>query len=494
MKKILSLLLLSALCLSLAACGDVVISGSAPSAVPGGTAPADGDRVTVTMNGSSASCDGSGVAIHERSITITSAGTYLLTGSLEEGQLTVNTGEDVKTDVTLILSDLTMTNSAGAVISVERAKNVYLVLADGTVNTLTSGTEATMAAVNDSSSGAAIFSESDLKISGGGSLTVNGLINNGITCKDDLDIDSGELVITAANNGIKGSESVSVTGGSITVTAGNDGIKSSSAVKEGKGYVTVEGGTITVCCGGDGISAETSLSVHGGDVSVTTTGDAALVSCKALKSNTELVISGGNLVLSADDHCIRGETGVTVSGGVIEAESLSGKAILSRGDISLEGGVMALTAGEDGIASDTAISMLGGTATVSAVKDGLHAGVKSTGFGAVSGSFTQTGGTLLISAGTDPVDAQALFAIDGGTFFAVGSGSNRRTPTGSQVCLLAALSGVADTELTVSGGASASMIPQRSFSFVLYSEASLTAGGSYTAAQGALNAAATSVS
>jgi len=254
MKKGLVILLVCALCFaSLAGCGDIEIGSvpapapsSAPAAAdasPAGNGIAEGGVSVITLTGDGAEVAGGGVSVSGSVVTIASPGEYSVSGHLDNGCIVVNTGE-VKGDVRLTLANASVTCLDGAAICAEQVKNLDLVLEDGTENRLVSGTEGVepVAKVD----GAAIFSEDDLDILGGGSLAVFGYLNNGITCKDDLDIQDGTITVTAVNNGVKGSESVEIYGGSVTIRAGNDGLKATSAKKEGKGFVSIEGGSLDI--------------------------------------------------------------------------------------------------------------------------------------------------------------------------------------------------------------------------------------------------------
>ena len=103
---------------------------------------------------------------------------------------------------------------------------------------------------------AAVFSNDDLVFEGTGSLTVNGNFNNGIASSDDIDINGGNITVTAVNNGIKGKDSVVIVNGTVTVNAGGDGIQSDNDEDPEKGYVTIAGGTLDVTAASDGIQAE----------------------------------------------------------------------------------------------------------------------------------------------------------------------------------------------------------------------------------------------
>ena len=265
MKKLLSLLLLSCLLL-LCGCGAEVSAPAEPAETAAASA-ADPAETVIVLAGDHAEIRGGGASAEGSTVTISTVGSYRLSGTLEAGQIIVDTGEDA-VNVTLILDGADIANADGPALCVRQAKNLYLQLADGSVNSLRSGVEADLASYDETRSGAALFAEDDLIIEGGGSLSIYGYRNNGVTCKDDLEIRGGTLTVTAANNGVRASESLVVSGGEISVSAGNDGLKTSSAKKAGKGYVEISGGTISITAQDDGIQAATDLRITGGSVSI----------------------------------------------------------------------------------------------------------------------------------------------------------------------------------------------------------------------------------
>lgn len=481
MKKTLTLILALTVCLCLlCACGDVEIGGPAPE--PAQSAPAkSGGTVNISFSGSSAKADGNGVAIHEGYVLITSPGEYSLSGSYE-GQLRVDTGE-ANGDVYLVLNGVELFCANDCAINATQSKNLRIVAADGTENTVISGTEADMAMVNDASSGAAIFSEDDIHISGGGALKVCGYINNGIGGKDDISIESAALSVIAANNGIRGSESVTVNSGSIAVTAGNDGIKTTSAIKDGKGFVEINGGTVAVSSVGDGISAESDLRVNGGTVTVATTGDSTVLSCKAMKAKGSLSIGGGAVSLSSSDHCIHSTLDVNISGGELTLSSSVSKCVSAHGALNISDGVITADAGDDCLESKLAVNISGGEINITAANDGIKAGEKGNGFTAPVGEAHITGGSVIISAKADPVDAKAAFIVDGGTVFGVGSANNVKGFTGgTQKGIACSFSGTAGSTLSV--GKLASMEPAFGFNCVIFSSADIASGSGYEVTQG----------
>lgn len=308
-KKMLSAMLVMALTLSLCACGGSP-TGDAPSA-----APDTANETLITLEGSSATVKGGGASASGSTVNIKAAGTYRISGSLDDGCVIVDTGE-VATEVTLILDGADIACTTGPAIHVKQAKDLRVVLADGSVNTLTSGTEGSP--VSEDASGAALYSEDDMDIEGNGALSVLGYINNGIGSKKDLDINGGNISVSAMNNGIRGANSVEIKGGTVSVTAANDGVKATATDKPGKGYVTVSGGALSVYAKGDGVSAATELNITGGTLAVEAVGDGQLKSSKALKAVTDLNISGGSVSLfSLSSTAAACDGNITVSGGEV---------------------------------------------------------------------------------------------------------------------------------------------------------------------------------
>lgn len=340
MKRAFAVLLITALLLLCGCSSPAVQSVGAPSAEPGRTEILLKDG-SVTVKGGGARADGS-------IVTISAAGSYAVFGRLSDGQIIVDTGEDAL-DVTLVLEGAEITNSSGPALWVRQAKNLYLHLGRDTKNLLCSGSEADLASFDGTASGAALYAEDDLKISGGGSLEVLGYLNNGVACKDDLEISGGTLSVRAANHGVKASESIEISGGTVSVDADNDGLKTSSVKKEGKGFIDINGGTVTVLSRGDGISAAGRLELSGGNVSVHTRAASDGRSCKGLKAPEEIKITGGfTEVVAEDDDGIRSEGDLLLTGGTVSVSAVTGLQSGDKdsgvGDIRLSGGSLAVCA------------------------------------------------------------------------------------------------------------------------------------------------------
>ena len=330
MKKALILLL----CLSvllLAACGPE--GGAAKSGT--GSVSAD-EGASVVLSGDGVQIRGGGVKAEGGTVTVCAVGEYRISGTLDAGQIVVDTGEDAM-EVTLILEGVSVTNPEGPALWIKQAKKVHLQLAEGSQNLLVSGTEADLASYDDMRSGAALFAEDDLTIEGGGSLAVRGYLNNGVTCKDDLKIKGGSIDVLGANNGVRASESVTVSGGALRIVSGNDGLKTSS--------------------GGDAVDAVTELRISGGELKTETRQDlVGTHSRKGLKAGTLVEISGGTLTVSADEDGVHCDGSVRMSGGEMSVVASTGIQAgvkdSGEGDIRLSGGSLFIAALKQGLKAE----------------------------------------------------------------------------------------------------------------------------------------------
>ena len=181
----------------------------------------------ITLSGSTATCDSSSVYIGEDGkISIQSAGTYLITGTLDDGMIYVDCVDAGV--ITLVLKDAHITNDDGACIHIKKAQDAVVTLYEGTTNTLTDGSSYKFDNPEDNEPDAALYSKEDLTINGTGTLVVDANYSNGIVSKDGLKIESGVIQVDAVRHGIKGKDYLIINGGTITVNALRDGIKSTN--------------------------------------------------------------------------------------------------------------------------------------------------------------------------------------------------------------------------------------------------------------------------
>ena len=254
--------------------------------------PSD-NPINITLSGNSISADkASAVKIEGTTLTINAPGTYKFSGTLSDGNIIVDLLE--KGDVFLVLAGVDITCTDYAPIYCKQVKNLYICLDKDTTNKITDGNSYNLAEGTDEPD-AAIFSHDDLFIMGEGKLIVNANYNDGITGKDDVNIESGNIVVNAVNHGIKGKDSLEIKSGNIEITANGDGLKSTQDQDATLGFVEIkEGANIKITAGDEGIQAQTNVIIKGGNIEITSV-DAAI------KAEQIIELNGGNISINCYD-------------------------------------------------------------------------------------------------------------------------------------------------------------------------------------------------
>ena len=278
---------------------------------------------TLTLNKDSITSDDKTVQIDKTTATITKAGTYILTGTLTDGQIIVDA--ENKGDVKLVLNDADINCSSSAPIYI-KSGNTVITLADGTENSVSDGEEYIYEKEDDDEPNAAIFAKDDLTFNGSGSLIVTGNYNHAIQSKDDLKFVAGTFDITSVGDGIVGKDSISVKDGIFTITSAGDGIKSTNIEETDKGYIMIDGGTFQIQSENDAMQAETLLRVNDGTFDILTNGTGQNMtqnsdSAKALKSYVELTVAGGKFTINSCDDVLHSNQNVTIENGTFTITS-----------------------------------------------------------------------------------------------------------------------------------------------------------------------------
>lgn len=279
----------------------------------------DEDTATaITLSDDASSCDSSSVTISNNTITITDEGTYLLTGSLSDGQVIVD-ADDKK--VQLVLDSVNINCDTSAALYVKAADKVFVTLASDSENSLSNTSD--FVAIDDNNIDAVIFSKDDLTLNGSGTLTVTAKYGHGIVSKDDLVITSGTYQITAAKHALSGKDSVRIADGVLTLDAGTDGIHSENTDNDAKGFIYIANGDISITADSDGFDAEETLQVDGGNIEVAAEDD-------GLHADGDLIITDGTINVTKSYEGLEGMT-VTVEDGNISVVS-SDDGINAAGD------------------------------------------------------------------------------------------------------------------------------------------------------------------
>lgn len=209
---------------------------------------------------------GGGVTVKDQVITITNPGDYTFSGSLSDGRIVIDVSEGT---VNVTLNGVDITSSERDVIFSKDSAEVNVIVADGTDNTLVSGTEDFTADEDDldedgtykNKQKAVIFTKGNLTISGTGSLNVTGNIYNGIQTKGTLSLQDVQLTVNAVHHGVKSKQEMSLISGTYDVTSGEDGFHSDL-------NITVSDGSYAIAAGDDGIHADGELTVDNGSITI----------------------------------------------------------------------------------------------------------------------------------------------------------------------------------------------------------------------------------
>lgn len=432
--------------------------------------------------GSQISSDSSSVEISGSTVTITKAGTYVISGNVTEGNIIVNTTD--KGTVRLILNNASISNTTTAPIKVLDAKKVILTLADNTTNTITDSSR--LSTEEDYS--AAIYSKEDLIINGNGTLNVNAGYRNGIKSTDDCIIVSGTLNITSTEDGIIGKDLCGIVAGDININAGSDGVKSTYDTDTTKGNVIIEGGNITIKASNDGIQAENILVINDGTINIktnngaadttqthidnmdmgrggfgfnnnktTTTTDDTSESRKGIKAGNMLIINDGDITIDSDDDSVHCNSVIYIYGGTINAAT-----------------------GDDGVHADDLLTVNGGTINITQCYEGLEAD-----------DIVINDGDISVVSSDDGINSSdGSITINGGTVMAFGSSGMLEIPKGASngACIVTAFTSVSGgSKYTLSdsnGNEILSYTPSKAYAAAIVYSDKITTGNTYNITAG----------
>lgn len=501
------------------------------------------NKTTVTVSGSGAKADGS-------TITITEEGVYVVSGTLEDGQIIVDASDSDK--VQIVLEGVNINCETNAAIYVREADKVFITLAENSSNTLGGGNEYTQ--IDDNTVDGVIFSKSDLVCNGTGSLTIEADYKHGIVSRDDLVITGGTYKITAADNGITAKDQLKILDGIFDIDAANSAVKAKNAddaelgniyiaggiftieaEQDGfhaTGSMVVDDGTITVNSGDDGFHAELDTVIHGGTILVEE-------SYEGLEGK-RVVVNGGDITVNASNDGVNAVGSGDDDSNAASSNNDSSAAVNSGDDSSISGAADGKeppqmppdtengsdmqpsqdfdpenapsggnapqsfdpgNAPSDGNApqkmqggpggggnSELYIKITGGTLTVSADGDGLDS----------NGGFLVTGGTTIVygptSDGDSALDYDGSAIVTGGTLAAIGSAgmteSFDEASTQPVITYYGTETQSADTTITLTdsdGSALFTVTPEKAYASIVLTCPEMKLDATYTLAAGTGN-------
>ena len=388
-----------------------------------------------------------GVTVDGNVITITSGGTYIISGTLSEGQLVVDADDE---KVQLVLDNADITCATSVAIYVKSAGKTFITLAEGSENILMNTAE--FETIDDNNIDAVIFSKDDLALNGSGTLTINSENGHGIVSKDDLKITGGTYNITAASHALSGKDSVRIAAGTFNLVSGKDGIHSENADDSSKGYVYIAGGEFTIDSTGDGIDASNIVQIDDGAFDITAGGGAE----NSTKTHEDNMMGGpgggkgpqmgetpsgevpdGNAPSekpsgeapqgdpgnnssenSGSDNSSsdretppeKPDSNTNQAAGTEQSESdtsdsdsASTKGIKADGRLYINGGTFTINSADDSVHSNSAVTINDGAYTLTTGDDGVHSGE----------AVEINGGTITISESYEGLEGLTVTINDG---------------------------------------------------------------------------------
>ena len=403
-----------------------------------------------------------GYKVKNTALSVTEAGTYIVSGSCADGTIVVKKNV---TDVTLILDGLTLSAHATAPITCNKGSGVTIVAAAGSVNNL----------ADDQYNNDDVYTDET---------TYPDIENAVIKCKDGSNVTisgTGTINVTAyGKNGVKG--------GADLYEEDADG--NYTDVLLSTASLTIEDVTLNVSIAHSYKDPE-DASAYDGD---------------AIKSEKALNILSGNITVSANDDGIKCDYTLNIG-----AEGTDGPTInVTKAAEGIEGSVvnvysgsLYVTATDDGInaangdiadrSADFSYNQYGGYVYVNVTNgDGIDS----------NGSANLAGGTLEVYAPSqgdgDPIDTEMGCAFSGATVLAAGHAMMQQSYTGTYVSfggnggqgffggrgggsnLVAAGSTITITDASGNTVYTSQSAAPRDAGYVVFASPALTSGGSYT--------------
>lgn len=485
----------------------------------------DESRATqITLADQTATVTGQGASFSDQTVTITQAGTYVLTGSGKNIKLVV---EAAATDqVHLVFQNLTL-EGEGTLLQINKAQEVVISLAEGSQNALTESQ-----ASDDEKVKATIHSQVPLTLNGTGNLTLTALTKNALEVEDDLKVLGGTYTVKAANHGFKAEGALAIEAATLTIEAGKDGLHaehdetteranislnptqlSIAATEDGVdagNELTIKGGTITVSQSEEGLEARV-IRQLGGDVTIKSSDDG--VNASAGSSSKTSDTSATSKTSDANTTSNKADTSSSASQATTDSATASTSASQSTADPAATSQTdqanqdknqtpPAPTAGQappqggqppqNGQGpgsmppggqeeSDPSLQIIleGGTLTIDAEGDGIDS----------NGTVTISGGSLVVNGsvqgGNGPLDAAGDITITGGRVWALGTSDMLQgfAQGSTQASITANIAGTAGQTLIIldaNGKEVARQTASKDFQAVIMSSADLVDGQTYT--------------
>ena len=441
---------------------------------------------------------------------------YTISGNTSDGSLKIYSSKKFK----LELAGVNITNPSGAAINIQSGKRVFVVLTDGTTNTLTDGNDYTDYLSQEDMKGC-FFSEGQLSFSGKGTLKVYSnaqaakkwdedalqtvsVTSSGIRSDDYIVIrpNTNIYVEATAGNGIKGTDALSIYGGVINVKATGAGAKAISS----DGHIAISGGRTTAIVTGSatyadgevtgsaGLKTDSTFTISGGKLYLKNKGKGG----KGISVDMQAYFNGGTVAVitegstysyGSDDSKAKGiktDGNLVINGGSIKVRTLGGsgcEGIESKGTITINNGYTEVYAYDDALNSKYELTINNGYVYAqSQNNDAIDA----------NRNLNINGGNIIAfgaGAPENPLDAAEGYNIyiNGGNVFGMG-GSVAQTSSASKQASIALSTSLSDKTIGVSNANSQGIlymqVPTTNLSAVFITAEGMTASQTYTLKNG----------
>lgn len=406
------------------------------------------------------------IALSNDVTTITSAGSYILTGAYAGITVSVGNGETAH----LFLNNATISGGAGIAISNTNKKSTLII-------TACENTENEVASKGDDVN--AIHVKGTLKINGTGTINVSAK-KNGIKVSKGLSIADSTINLTAGNHALS-ARVIKTENAKINVlSAGKDALNAECDDKTqeftlDEGYVSLKNSKVFASVSGDGIQADTFVYITGGSVDIKTAATFVSYSAESLATynlseDDFRYIKSGDTYKKIDDVATKGaryamiqsakgikcgeikyeidgtEYAVTknsnyfivIDGARVKINSSDDAIHTNSGNVLIKGGTLDLTTLDDGIHADELVKIDGGEITVNGSYEGIEGAYVEIGGGtiyitasddginaasddeSVNEHIIISGGTITVDASGDGLDSNGTIYVTGGTLIVYG--------------------------------------------------------------------------
>lgn len=422
---------------------------------------------TVDLSALSKDVNADGATVLSNDVTtITSAGSYILTGAYAGITVSVGNGETAH----LFLNNATISGGAGIAISNTNKKSTLII-------TASENTENEVASAADDVN--AIHVKGTLKINGTGTIKVSAK-KNGIKVSKGLSIADSTINLTAGNHALS-ARFIETENAKINVlSAGKDALNAecddeTQEFTLNEGYVSLKNSKIIASVSGDGIQADTFVYITGGSVDIETSATFVSYSAESmatydLSEDDFRYIKSGDTYKKIDDVASKGaryamiqsakgikcgeikyeidgtEYAVTknsnyfivIDGARVKINSSDDAIHTNSGNVLIKGGTLDLTTLNDGIHADELVKIDGGEITVNGAYEGIEGAYVEIGGGtiyitasddginaasddeSVNEHIIISGGTITVDASGDGLDSNGTIYVTGGTLIVYG--------------------------------------------------------------------------